>query len=219
MLCVYINLNTHVCINIYTHITYIHEKILIYIYIILHRWCTICTVPLGYPLRTPSGTGFIVWELLLWFYLQKVKQTVSWDFRFFFSIKNTRLKPHMNRQKRFRFHEDIRKKCVSPTVVDYADTCQTNRWLCRHRVRVVNDSADMVNYLTFKNEKTSDKSNNKLNLILRKCLIFIVLDYTDPLRGHGVGIVVGYLYTNSKLWRFLTDFKGTIRRLRWHPFL
>ena len=101
----------------------------------------------------------------------------------------------MNRQKRFCFHEDIRKKCVSPTVVDYADTCQTNRWLCRHRVRVVNDYADTVNYLTFKNEKTSDKSNNKLNLILRKCLIFIVLDYTDPLRGHGGGIVVGYLCT------------------------
>ena len=120
----------------------------------------------------------------------------------------------MNRQKRFRFHEDIRKKCVSPTVVDYADTCQTNRWLCRHRVRVVNDYADTVNYLTFKNEKTSDKSNNKLNLILRKCLIFIVLDYTDPLRGHGVGIVVGYLYTNSKLWRFHTDFKGIISQKR-----
>ena len=44
-------------------------------------------------------------------------------------VQKTIFKPHMNRQKRFRFHEDIRKKCVSPTVVDYADsdTCQTNR--------------------------------------------------------------------------------------------
>ena len=48
--------------------------------------------------------------------------------------------------------------------------------------------------------------------------VSVVNDYRDMcwrsqrLHGHGVGVVNDYADTFGKLWRFLTDFKGTISR-------
>ena len=76
-------------------------------------------------------------------------------------------------------------------VVDYADTCWNSRWLRGHNVSVATDYADTMSISCW-------------------------------LCGQGVGEVVDYADTimtmqtlSEKLWRLLTDFKGTIRQKRY----
>ena len=80
-------------------------------------------------------------------------------------------------------------------VVDYADTCWNSRWLRGHNVSVATDYADTMSISCW-------------------------------LCGQGVGEVVDYADTimtmqtlSEKIWRLLTDFKGTIRQKRYENVL
>ena len=98
-------------------------------------------------------------------------------------------------------------------VNDYKNPFQRSQWLRRHR----------VNYFTLEKEKLRTKVTKNEILYFWKFGVSIVINYMDTcwnscwLQRHDVGVVNNYADTTmttrtllEKLWRLLTDFKGTV---------
>ena len=130
------------------------------------------------------------------------KGTVSRDFWPFFCLKDSTWAPYELAKKGFTKYSQ--KTCVR-VVNDYADMCQRSQQLRGH----LSERLRWHTWNSFTSEKVKNKqkSNKKCNLIFSK--IACPRSKRLPgLRRH----INEYTDTFWKLWRLLTDVKGTIRQ-------